>query len=450
MAEMKNRKWMAGLLAITVILTLLAGCGSKPAEDPKPAGQQGETSQPTPAPQPEQKKPEEPVKLVMWTVGSDNVLRQYQEIVDKFVAENPHYTVELSTNSWTGLDEKLTTAFASDAGPDLFMHGVAAVASFAANDLVVPIDNYLTASPETPDFYQAVIDGGRYEGKAYVLPVSGSSRLIYYRKDLFEEAGLDPNRGPATYDELYEYALKLTKRDANGLVTQAGFQLPDWNTWFMQYLYGHGGTLLDNNGKPTFNGKEGQAALQMYYDLAVQHKINDYAVPQTANSTPGLVTGQVAMMVATPSTIAGVDKADPTAREKIGYALMPKGSLGQNTTFTGYQGWFIAKSTKHPDAVWKLIEHIGKVESQAVLAETIMGSRKGLLEVPYVKEDPFRAAFYPALEHGVANPNVLGWTQIRDTIAEHWTKAVNDEVSPSAALNAAAQEVEKIVNELKK
>ena len=85
-------------------------------------------------------------------------------------------------------------------------------------------------------------------GKTWGIPFQRSTIVLYYNKEVFKEAGLDPNRPPATWKEMVEYAQKLTKRDASGNVTQWGVQIPSsgFPYWLFQALAIENGVNLMN------------------------------------------------------------------------------------------------------------------------------------------------------------------------------------------------------------
>ncbi len=96
-------------------------------------------------------------------------------------------------------------------------------------DAIVPFDELI----KTPDdqawlksFYPAFMENSQTGGKTWGIPFQRSTIVLYYNKEAFKEAGLDPNRPPANWKEMVEYAQKLTKRDASGRVTQWGVQIP--------------------------------------------------------------------------------------------------------------------------------------------------------------------------------------------------------------------------------
>src|SRR5881296_2664854 len=96
-------------------------------------------------------------------------------------------------------------------------------------DAVVPFDG-LIKTPEDQTwlkgFYPAFMENSQTGGKTWGIPFQRSTIVLYWNKEMFKEAALDPNRAPATWKEMLEYAQKLTKRDPSGKVTQWGVQIP--------------------------------------------------------------------------------------------------------------------------------------------------------------------------------------------------------------------------------
>src|SRR5262252_6974502 len=96
-------------------------------------------------------------------------------------------------------------------------------------DAIVPFDD-LIKTPEDrawlKSFYPAFMENSQTGGKTWGIPFQRSTIVLYYNKDMFKEAGLDPNKPPGSWNDMTAYAQKLTKRDASGKVTQWGVQIP--------------------------------------------------------------------------------------------------------------------------------------------------------------------------------------------------------------------------------
>ena len=108
-------------------------------------------------------------------------------------------------------------------------------------DAIVPFDDLIKTDADRAwlkSFYPAFMENSQTGGKTWGIPFQRSTIVLYYNKDAFKEAGLDPNRPPGTWKEMADYAAKLTKRDAAGNVTQWGVQIPSsgFPYWLFQGL----------------------------------------------------------------------------------------------------------------------------------------------------------------------------------------------------------------------
>ncbi|HEY3531969.1 MAG TPA: extracellular solute-binding protein, partial [Casimicrobiaceae bacterium] len=96
-------------------------------------------------------------------------------------------------------------------------------------DAIVPFDELIKTADDKKwlaSFYPAFMENSQTGGKTWGIPFQRSTVVLYYNKEAFKDAGLDPNKAPATWTEMREFAQKLTKRDASGNVTQWGVQIP--------------------------------------------------------------------------------------------------------------------------------------------------------------------------------------------------------------------------------
>ena len=129
------------------------------------------------------------------------------------------------------------------------MAGQFTVGSWAIRDAFLPLDKYIERDGiKAEDYYKACWDEVVYEGKVYGLPWNTDARALYYNKDIFAAEGLD--HPPRDWDELYEYAKKLTNYNKDkGYYERIGFAPQYGNSWL--YLYGwlNGGKFMIDNGR---------------------------------------------------------------------------------------------------------------------------------------------------------------------------------------------------------
>lgn len=142
-------------------------------------------------------------------------------------------------------------------------------------DAIAPIDDFVKTDADKAwlkGFYPAFMANSQTGGKTWGVPFQRSTVVMYYNKEAFKEAGLDPSKAPTNWKELKEAAHKLTKKDASGNVTQYGIQIPStgFAYWMLQTLTTPNGVLLANEAgtQVTFDHPKVVEALDFWVNLA--------------------------------------------------------------------------------------------------------------------------------------------------------------------------------------
>src|SRR3546814_2927106 len=147
-------------------------------------------------------------------------------------------------------------------------------------DAIVPFDSLARTEADKAwldSFYPAFMENSQTGGKTWGIPFQRSTIVMYWNKEAFQEAGLDPETPPQNWNELVEYGQKLTKRDASGNVARWGVQIPSsgFPYWLFQALTTQNDVRLMNaEGTQTFyDDPKVVEALQFWVDLSQKHKI---------------------------------------------------------------------------------------------------------------------------------------------------------------------------------
>lgn len=293
-------KRLCSTIALVILLALLAACGqAAPAEAPAP---QEETAAEQPAQQEEAaaEEPAEPGTLRVWVTWGDNPA-QMQELFNRY-AEANNVTVQL--NAPVDQD-KVVAALSGSQPPDvLVLGGPDDVPGWVNEGLLAPLDEIITASNiDKDDIFPAMLAQCSYKDDHYCLPWGTDTYGLYWNKDLFEEAGLDPEKPPQTLEELTEYADKLTKLDDNGEITQIGF-IPDFSWGHQeQYIPMFGGFWVSEDG--TKVQLDSPAVIedlkweQQFYTKYGPDKVLKFtsSLGDYNSAEHGFMSGKVAMMV---------------------------------------------------------------------------------------------------------------------------------------------------------
>ena len=176
------------------------------------------------------------------------------------------------------------------------------------------------------------------DNKLYSMPFNTSNPMIYYNKDMFKAAGLDPAKPPRTFDEVQQFAKKLTKKDASGKVTQYGVSIAIYG-WFFEQLLAVDGGLFANNGNgrdarataAAFNSPEGIKILTWWKALADDGSLGNFG-RATADTQKAFDAMQTAMII---ESTAGLRSRLTAAQGKfeLGTGFLPRANEADYAKF---------------------------------------------------------------------------------------------------------------------
>ncbi len=227
---------------------------------------------------------------------------------------------------------------------------------------IVPFDDFVKTADDRAwlgSFYPAFMENSRTGGKTWGIPFQRSTIVLYYNKEAFKEAGLDPNRPPANWKEQVEYAQKLTKRDASGKVTQWGIQIPSegFPYWLFQALAIQAGQQLMNDaGTEVYYDKPGTIeGLQYWVDLVNKYKVHPEGIVVWGTTPKDFFERKVAMMWTTTGNLTNVRT---NAKFDFGVAMLPAGKQRGSPTGGGNFYLFKKSTPAQRDAAVKFIKWV--------------------------------------------------------------------------------------------
>ena len=184
--------------------------------------------------------------IVYWDRHSGHEHEARRELIDEFNRGQDEVLVRALPIGYNSLMEKLLTSIAGGTPPDICALDGTIMAQLVAQGCFLPIEAFMARSPylDEEDFFPHMWESVAFDGHVWGVPTTTDTYCLLWNKQAFRKAGLDPERPPQTFDELAEYAERLTIRDETGL-QQIGF-LP-WQPWDLTHMYGllFGGTWYD-------------------------------------------------------------------------------------------------------------------------------------------------------------------------------------------------------------
>ncbi|BAQ10657.1 probable glycerol-3-phosphate abc transporter substrate binding protein [Bacillus sp. OxB-1] len=260
-----------------------------------------------------------------------NVGGEITKVIDNYTEDFNKEGIEVNGKKVTvtpvysgNYDETMTkvqTAVKNGKAPDLAV--LLSVDLFQIKDSILALDEMIAADSDAQtmmdDFFPGFMLNSQAEGKTWSVPFQRSTVLLYYNKDLFKEAGLDPEAAPTSWDEVIDYGKKLTKEG------QWGIELPATVSgyWIYQALALQNGqqNLMSDDGKEVyFNSEAAKGALQYWVDLTKEHQVMPEGVLEWNTVPTDFIEGKTAMMLSTTGNLTNVKN---NADFEFGIAFLP-------------------------------------------------------------------------------------------------------------------------------
>ncbi|QFT32380.1 Cyclodextrin-binding protein precursor [Labrenzia sp. THAF82] len=357
------------------------------------------------------------------------------QLIEEWKSANPGYDVTVEFVPWGQCQEKSTTLASAGNPPAIAYMGSRTLKQLAANDLIIPVN---MTEDEKATYAPPILGTITAGGQQWGLPRAFSTKALYWNKDLFKEAGLDPETPPKTWDEMYNAASAIKeKTDADGFgLAAASFD----NTMhqFMNYVYTNGGEVINSDGEIVFNSPNNVEALAFYGKMAGVSQPGPIAYDR-AKLRPLFSEGKIGMFISGPWERGQVGDS-----VNWGVAPIPVGPSGKPGTLLITDSLAVFKGSGVEEQALSLAKLLTNPENQMAfeLAEGFTPLRdlpevKGLVE-----KDPTWAAFLDAIPTGGPEPFLTDYVGLQDTINEAVQGVVSGDVDPSEAVEFAAEELE--------
>lgn len=378
-----------------------------------------------------------------WHYWDGNNGNAINELVDKFNSENKDIEVKPIFISNDQLMTKIQTAISSNTTPGIAAADISNMAKLRSSGALLELDNYIQENNiNLDDYYDSLLEYGKQDDKLYSLPVSTNNLALFYNKDLFKAAGLDPENPPKTWQELEEYGEKIINNDPTNYGFEFYTQVGDNGeglTWQLQpYLWQEGADFV-KDGKADFNNENGQKALGFLVNL-IDKKISP------VGSWDDFAKGKCAMTV-DGSWMVGIWKE--SVNFDFGTAMIPVPSENQYATNMGGEQIFaFNKSEKENAAAAKFIAYMTNEETQIEWDKKtfFMPISKSVAEnkeyLEWVKTtEPRLMPFVEQQQYAHARPSISEYPAASLAFAKEIEKAYYQKVTVNDALSNAEKAV---------
>jgi N,N'-diacetylchitobiose transport system substrate-binding protein len=349
----------------------------------------------------------------VWLNGTDTPQEARDWLKKTFEDQNPGSTLTIEEQQWDGLVEKLTTSLSSDSEtPDVVEVGNTQAPTFttagAFSDVTADLADW-----GGDDLLPGFVDGATVDGATYAVPYYAGSKYIFYRKDLFQKAGIEV---PTTMDEFVDAAIALKKANPQP-ANFSGFWLPgqDWRNG-VAFVWDAGGDLAVADGD-SWSGHlsdpasvEGLKRVQELFEQAS-------GAPKDGNeadpATP-FCAGEIGMM-STPGWVRGlIENADtgcPDMMKNVGVFALPGSAGAPAPVLLGGSDIAISAKSANQELAKKAVALMLSEDYQTILAKAGLTPAKQSL-APLLGDDEFAQAAIAAASNAKLTPAAAGWASV--------------------------------------
>ncbi len=443
---MQNKKWRKIFLSLFAIMAavVLVACGNDSNE--------GETAS---------ENEDGKVELEFWSFWGSGPRRETIEaIIDDFNASQDDIVVEHVYQPWGDIWTKSLAAVTAGNPPNMVVQDINTVRQRADAQQATNLQEYIDGGDENIEdrFYPQLWDTVVYEDEAYGLPFNTDTHVLFYNKDLFEEAGLDPNSPPETWEELEEYARALDVQDGDNW-ERFGFY-PLWNlgTDIWAINADNGRSWFDEEENVTINTPEKVSALEWILDWQEHYgesNINAYEAEFGSGVTDPFISGLLAMRG---QNINYYTDLRENAPDDFNFGVAPLPEYEEGSGNWSWGGGFVLEipyGAEHPEESYEFMEYATSTEVQerfGLNSFDIMANQEAnenLVEHPELDEEG-QMIYELAdtnFENTVITPVPLTAPDYLSLVNGPLDEALLGNLTPQEALDQAQESVENLVDQ---
>lgn len=344
---------------------------------------------------------------------------------------------------YEGVRRELQKAFQTGDLPDVAIVEVHQIASLAAQHKIEPLDRFVKNDPkfQPGDLLPGLLTNIHYRHELYALPINRSTPVLYYNKDRFAAAGLDPDKPPQTWEEVRDMSETLTSKDGRqyGLLTSA-------SPWIFESMVWSDGGELIAGGKANF-ATAGAKPLQLWADMVHRDKTARFGVQR---DIADFYRGQAAMFL---ESTAVLQMLTSNCAFKLGTAPLPRSEGFKNAVSTGGGAAVIptANSAEQKQAAWAFLTWLIATKQAAAWSRgtgyiPVRESARALLEKEgFYREHPSFEIAIKELSFARESPQVPEWGTAWEIIRNAMSAVVRFEAPALETLKVAEGDVDQLL-----
>lgn len=373
------------------------------------------------------------VRYLQPGVDQPGLREPVEEIIADFEAENPDIDVQLESVGWGDAYQKITTDLMAGAAADLIYVGTRWIPAFAALGGLEPLDDRASAE-KLALFPDGLLQGQYFGGTLYALPIAFSTKVLYYRTDLIDEA-------PTTWEELLDAALRVTEEtDAFGIGIPGAAHVGTVQQ-FQNFLYQAGGSFFDEDGRVALETDAAREALAFYTGLYTEHGVTPNPIEFNREELPTLFgEGRVAMIMNGPwaRTISGAEPDDPDTP----YATAVLPCHVRCGGIHGGDSLVVAADSDVADAAYRFADYLTSFEphTERVVNAGLVPMLEGQSELE-IFQAPFWRPYIEMVDQGFPEAQPLAWEPFQTIVTDMIQSVLLGSADVDEALATAAAQI---------
>lgn len=379
-----------------------------------------------------------------WAMGREGEV--VSQLLPEFERRHPQIHVELQQLPWTAAHEKLLTAFAGEALPDIGQLGNTWVPEFAALGALEPLAARVGASAmiDEADYFPGIWDTNIVDGQLLGVPWYVDTRLLFYRKDLLAEAGYA--QVPQDWSG-WQDAMRAVKRKAGDKGYAILLPLDEFEPLLQLAIQQDDPLLRDHGTRGNFESAGFRRAFAFYTDMFREDLAPRMSDTQISNVWNEFANGFFAFYITGPWNIGEFKRRLPAELADQWMTAPLPGRNGRGGGVAGGTSLVLFRDSPHKEAAWLLLEYLSEpaVQRQFHALTGDLPPRRSVWEDPALAADPYSRAFREQLENARATPKVAEWERIANEMQRAAERVVRGDADADATLRALDADVDKIL-----
>lgn len=377
------------------------------------------------------------------TMGVDDNIQQFFEKNNGAFEKEHDAKIEFTSVTWDNAQQTVNNRVDGGKAPDTSRWPARWIPQMVGKDALEPLDD-LMKGEFYDKFYEGAAEAGKYKGSYYGVPWATSNKCFFYNKDVFKEAGIDPeNPKLDTWDDMLAAAKQIRDNSDTPALGLAGAKAIETASQYYHYHWSHGADLVNDKRQPVVNSDGAVEALKLYSDLHLKYKVTQSSpLSSTRQDIRQLFeNGELGMVIG--HVYTGLNIKDSDTDFGFGIVQVPKGPEGRYSLNT-VDSLVVYSQSELKDLAHDLIRFYYDEERRFQYS-----SQKGFMPVvkSVGKRDHFTKSkvwkpFIEAGQYARARPKLSNFNEFNNRMVQAIQEALGDQRSPKKALDSAQSDLD--------